>query len=291
MEEIRNLPQDILPGNDFFPGEVIIHDYTADADVLKGRSILHTHAISLVISGEKIMHFAEKTVVANNSEFHFLSAGNCLASIVLAKQNIFRSILIFFDDEVLGDFYNKYADRVKVGPTFDEKHQPYISILKDEFTRNYITSLEIILNQNTVLSKQMKQVKFEELMLYLLEAHPEKILSFKPYRKNSSDDMELKRIIESNILNNLTLDELAFLCNVSLSTFKRRFLKVYGMAPNKWFIQRRMELAANLLTNHNEPPSEVFHKVGYENHSSFSQSFKQVFGKTPRDYQSERLAD
>ncbi|WP_374755933.1 helix-turn-helix domain-containing protein [Emticicia agri] len=90
-------------------------------------------------------------------------------------------------------------------------------------------------------------------------------------------------------MNNLTLEELAFLCNTSLSTFKRRFMKLYGMPPNKWILQRRMEKAAHLLKNYHIRTSEVFYQVGYENHSSFSQSFKHTFGKTPKEYQTQLL--
>ncbi|MHA4808075.1 helix-turn-helix domain-containing protein [Flavitalea flava] len=53
-------------------------------------------------------------------------------------------------------------------------------------------------------------------------------------------------------------------------------------------MQRRMEIAAHLLRNDNEKPSEVYFKVGYENHSSFTQSFKQIFGITPKEYQLQK---
>ena len=97
-----------------------------------------------------------------------------------------------------------------------------------------------------------------------------------------------KSIFDRPDVENISLEELAFLCNVSLSTFKRRFVKIYGSAPNKWILQKRMELAKKLL-HHNEKPGEVFYKVGYENHSSFSQSFKQAFGITPKQFQMRQL--
>jgi AraC-like DNA-binding protein len=50
-----------------------------------------------------------------------------------------------------------------------------------------------------------------------------------------------------------------------------------------------MEMAKHLLQHYNEKPSEVFYKVGYENHASFSQSFKQAFGVTPKEYKIQQL--
>jgi AraC-like DNA-binding protein len=77
---------------------------------------------------------------------------------------------------------------------------------------------------------------------------------------------------------------------MSLSTFKRKFEKIYGMPPNKWILQQRMELARNLLLHSHEKPSDVYHKVGYENHSSFSQAFKQYHGVTPKSLQPQKVA-
>ena len=290
--EIFNLPFDIFPGTEIQPEEIIIHEYAVRKGSMKDRSILHTNAISLVLQGEKTMHFAEKTVEANDNEIHFLSAGNCLASIDLTKQEIFRSILIFFTNKVLTEFCLKYDLFVSL-----QKRQkaitpePFVSFRKDDFIRNYISSLQLLLNGTQSISVEMKRLKFGELMLYLLEKHPLAILSFQATQKTNSVDVNLRKVVETNITNNLSVEELAFLCNVSVSTFKRRFAEIYGTSPNKWLFKQRMEIAARLLHHHNEKPGEVFYKVGYENHSSFSQSFKQAFGITPKGYQAQHLND
>ena len=288
--DVYNLPNDIFSDKSFLSDPIIIYDYEAKMGAFKGKSVLHRNAISLVIKGEKTIHFAEKLVNIYENEFHFLSSGNCLASMDLSKQAVFKSILIFFNDDVLTDFYVKYAKLVNPIKTIAQlSHSPYISLTKDEFVYHYIDSLSLMLKNQKPVSQAMKLLKFEELMLYLLEKYPKTILSFRPERKNNFDDIALKKVVEVNVMNNLTLEELAFLCNTSLSTFKRRFIKLYGISPNKWILQRRMEKAAHLLKNYRIRPSEVFYQVGYENHSSFSQSFKHIFGKTPKEYQTQLL--
>jgi AraC-like DNA-binding protein len=135
----------------------------------------------------------------------------------------------------------------------------------------------------------MKQLKFEELMLHILEKFPARLLSFQNTKNRDFNDLEIRKAVEANILSNINLQDLAFLCNMSLSTFKRKFVKMYGSPPNKWMLQKRMEAARDLLLVHGEKPGEIFYKVGYENHSSFTQSFKQTFGQTPRDFQLQHL--
>jgi AraC-like DNA-binding protein len=51
-----------------------------------------------------------------------------------------------------------------------------------------------------------------------------------------------------------------------------------------------MELATALLKTGGEKPSEIYFKVGYESHSSFTHSFKQVFGLTPTEYRENLFA-
>jgi AraC-like DNA-binding protein len=287
---ITNLPWDIFPGETGSDERIIIHSYSAMKGSLKGKSILHTNAISLVIQGEKTMHFANKVLNITSNEIHFLSAGNCLASVNLSRMEIFRSILIFFTDKALFDFYAKYAPLTKkVNRQNGAGSQPFVLFEKDPFIINFIESLEYMLREKKLLSPEMRQLKFEELMLYLLEKSPDSILSFRPSERKDLNDLEIKKVMEMNITNSITVEELAFLCNISLSTFKRRFADIYGTSPNKWILHRRIEQAKHLLLHHREKPGEVYFKVGYENHSSFSQAFRQIVGMTPSEFQFKEL--
>jgi len=282
---VHNLPQDIFSNKKDAEDDLIFHNYAATVGSFKGRSILHKNAISLVISGEKTMHFTDTVVHISDDEFHFLSAGNCLASVSLSKKDIFRSILIFFDNKVLTDFYLKHSKSIdQLKKRIKVKSEGYVSFQKDKFIYNFIDSLLFLFESNERMSHEMKSLKFEELLLYLLEKYPQKILAFRSSNSKDLDDLEIRKAVEANVAQPINLEELAFLCNVSLSTFKRRFQKIYGTSPSKWMLQRKMEIAKNLLAHHHEKPSEVYRKVGYENHSSFAQSFKQIYGVTPREF-------
>lgn len=288
---VHHLPQDIFQNKKDANESLIFHNYSATVGSFKGRSILHKNAISLVISGEKTMHFANTTVNIQDDEFHFLSAGNCLASVSLSKKDIFRSILVFFDNKVLTDFYLKHAVAIdSLRKKFKIKSEGYVPFEKDKFIYNYIDSLTLLFQSTSRMSLEMKRLKFEELMLYLLEKYPQKVLSFQSSQGKDFDDLEIRKAVEVNVTNPISLEELAFLCNVSLSTFKRRFQKIYGTSPSKWMLQRKMEIARDLLQHHREKPSEVYQKIGYENHSSFAQSFKQTYGLTPKEFQLQQLA-
>src|SRR3954469_25990150 len=99
MIDITNLPQDIFPSAKKLDN-IIFHSYSAPVGSFKGKSILQMNSISLVLSGEKTLLFADKSVFIKDDEFHFLSAGHCLASMQLSDKKIFSSILIFFDNKI-----------------------------------------------------------------------------------------------------------------------------------------------------------------------------------------------
>ena len=118
--------------------------------------------------------------------------------------------------------------------------------------------------QSLAFTRAFKEIKLEELLLYLLQSDPEKLLSLKSGSRDE-EELQLKKAVESNIGSTVTLEELAFLCNCSLSTFKRKFNKIYQMPPQKWLIQQKMILAARLLSHANETAGTVYQQVGYEN--------------------------
>ncbi|HZE84788.1 MAG TPA: AraC family transcriptional regulator [Puia sp.] len=288
--DIFRLPEDIFPGRSMADESIILHEYTSAGGPFKGRGILHMNAVSFVIQGEKTMRFAERTVNTGANEFHFLSSGNCLVSMDLPVKEVFRSILLFFDNRVLADFYSKYhhlISAIRGVRTFSR--EGYLSFRKDGFIHNYMESLRLLLQSGKPAPAEMRLLKFEELMLHLLERYPASILSFQPDQEKDPEDFQLRKAVESNITSNITVEELAFLCNLSLSTFKRRFEKIYGSSPSRWILLRKMEIAKDLLLHANEKPGEVWHKIGYETHSSFTQSFKQIYGLTPRDFQQQKL--
>ncbi len=82
--------------------------------------------------------------------------------------------------------------------------------------------------------------------MILLEKFPvEFVQIFKP--DSVSKDNMLRQIVEKNILNKLTLNELAFLSNRSLAKFKPDFEKEYGVSPGKYIRERKLDIAAHAI--------------------------------------------
>jgi len=290
--------KNILIPDDFFqnatPGKtydsISIIQYSSFKESSKVRVTLNQNVFAFLREGSKTVSYFDKCEQVHSAKFALLSAGNCLMSEKRAAENgEYKSTMFLFDNTVLASFFLKYPHLLSANVKDANQDIPFIIFRKDDFINNFITSLDLISASGQEISAEMKRLKFEELMLYLCGLYPEHIVNFRTSAREAREDYELRKAVESNLENNITVEELAFLCNTSVSTFKRRFVKIYGSSPNKWMIQKRMEMAANLLKHGNEKPSDIYYKVGYENLSSFIQSFKQVYGVTPKEYQSQSL--
>lgn len=95
-----------------------------------------------------------------------------------------------------------------------------------------------------------------------------------------------KKTVESKIHSNLKLEEIAFLCNMSLSTFKRHFIKEYQISPGKWLQDKRLQKAKKMLETADLKPSDIYLDFGYNNLSNFSIAFKNKFGTNPSEINS-----
>lgn len=264
---------------------VSILSYKIKTGNIKSQIQLHQNLFSFLLEGEKTVYYAGTQVSIKPGKFLLLSAGNCLMSEkIAANGGSYRSMLIFFDNTILTDFFTRHPEIP--GGKFDKKLDvPFLQFEKDAYLVNYIASLDLMLAAKKTVSEDMGKIKLEELLFYLSEFYPGQIKKLRSVSQQAEDDILIRHAVTANINNNITVEELAFLCNTSLSTFKRRFARIYGSSPYKWLLEKRMQKAAQMLKNRKHKASDIYYEMGFENLSSFIQSFKQVYGITPRQYQ------
>ena len=94
------------------------------------------------------------------------------------------------------------------------------------------------------------------------------------------DEIVIKNISDPDFSN----DQLAELLYVSKSTLNRKFKGLLNTSPNEYIRNKRLILAAKLLTEGSLRINEVCYKVGFETPSYFIKCFKNYFGKLPTEY-------
>ena len=135
-----------------------------------------------------------------------------------------------------------------------------------------------------MVSEELLKLKLKEIILLLAKTDNAAAIRDLLSRLFNKADIDFKQVIEANIYNNLSLDELALLCNMSLSTFKREFDKNYDSSPAKYIRKRKLAKAAELLKNTNNRISDVAYDCGFSDLSHFSKSFQKAYQLSPTDY-------
>jgi AraC-like DNA-binding protein len=258
-----------------------IYNYESAQEISKQQIILNKNTFSFLQEGTKEVFFDNSSYSINNSQFLLMKSGHCLMTEKLSNiQEYYRSVLFFFSNEAVLKFIRKF----ELNPTSAKTYYSTYSFSYDSFIRRFVNSLLDISKLSKSIQKNILDAKFEEIMLYLIEFEGVDFL-YSLISNSDNQSQKLIQTIESNKLNKLTIKELSFLCNMSVSTFKRKFEKSYAMSPIKWFQDKRLEQAAYLLKQDNKRPSDIYIEMGYENLSNFITAFKTKFGVTPKQYQ------
>lgn len=272
---IQNVP-DIYLQNSVDKPDVFVYDFRMTSDVVKSKTDLSMHMFSFLQVGRKQVHFSDTSVAVNKSQSLLLKKGNCLWTELLDQEEIYNCKLLFFSDNQLTEF-------LKSQPTNNNAtsyKNPYFIIENDEYLSSFITSISTIIDKKSNFSKRILEVKFEEIMLYLIDKYGINFINFL-HSLTTDKSSKFQKVIKNSVYSNLKLEEIAFLCNMSLSTFKRRFTEEFNETPGKWIKNKRLQKAKEILEDGNSKPSDIYLDFGYNNLSNFSSAFKSKFGFSP----------
>ena len=90
--------------------------------------------------------------------------------------------------------------------------------------------------------------------------------------------------IDAYLDQNLKLENLAKLLDMSQFHFSRLFKQSIGLSPYQYLIQQRVERAKQLLKQTKHPITEIAFLCGFNSHSHLSKQFRQATGMTPKAY-------
>jgi len=93
--------------------------------------------------------------------------------------------------------------------------------------------------------------------------------------------IDLVDFMEKNFLQTLSMDEFASYSGRSLATFKRDFKKISVQSPQKWLIEKRLQVAHDLIKIGHKKVSDIYLDVGFKNLSHFSSAYKKMYGQPP----------
>jgi len=125
------------------------------------------------------------------------------------------------------------------------------------------------------------------LCIHLVRAHSSFAALALEAPRGGLADWQLRRVTQymrEHLAEEIGLDELAALVNLSRFHFCTAFRKATGQTPHNWLMILRIEEARRLLETPALAVTDVALAVGYQTPSSFAAAFRKLVGTTPSAY-------
>lgn len=199
----------------------------------------------------------------------------------------FEAVVIYFYPEVLREIY---AHELPPFALEDAKAVPPQRVVGNELIEKFMEGLFIYFENEALMDEELARLKIKELVLILLKSNyfDGVVQFFKGLfsPKNAS----LRQIVENNLYNNLSVEQLAFLSHQSVSSFKRRFKEAFGESPARYIKEQRLQEAARRLRYEDSSISNIAYDCGFQDPSTFSTLFSARFGRSPRDFRLSQIS-
>lgn len=88
----------------------------------------------------------------------------------------------------------------------------------------------------------------------------------------------------------LDVPALARIAHVSEAHFTRVFRATFGETPHRYLQRRRVERAMFLLRESERSVTDICMEVGFGSLGTFSRTFREIVGKSPREYRKSAVA-
>lgn len=189
----------------------------------------------------------------------------------------------FYPDVLKAIYYNdlpKFLNITNTGLPGIDMAKVESNLLIDKFIQEFL----VYFDNPDLISSDLLELKLKEIILLLYNSPNGDAIKVILLNLFSPQQYSLQQIVETHLYQNITVEELATLCNMSASTFKREFKKYFNNSPANYIRERKMIKAKELIKQTDLRVSEIAEKCGFEDVSHFSNTFFKFFGKYPTFY-------
>jgi AraC-like DNA-binding protein len=151
-------------------------------------------------------------------------------------------------------------------------------------------SLFIALTDNNVQCIKLLKAQILVLLNIICVEYPVDTLAgfFSPLRYcHSKNGVNFKDVVLQNKNKVFKVCELAAATLMSRASFRRKFVRVFGMTPQDWITQERVKYIEFMLKYETIPLNQVAQQAGFFSVREFYGYCKKMFGKTAKEIRKE----
>ncbi|PZQ76896.1 MAG: AraC family transcriptional regulator, partial [Flavobacterium johnsoniae] len=157
-------------------------------------------------------------------------------------------------------------------------------INNDFLIQKYIEGLLFYFENPSLINEDILVLKLKEIILLLSQTQNAEAVQIILSQLFSPTTYTFKQVIEANLFSQLTIEQLAEQNNLSVSSFKREFAKLYNDSPANYIKNKRLEKAAQLLRVSDQRITDIAFDCGFNDLANFTKSFSDKYNVTPTNY-------
>lgn len=264
------VPQELHSHKRFSSNSMIMIDFVQRGNTFNRSVYFQKDCLIFVKEGEKEMKDLHQSFLVKKHQALFVPMGSYAFSNI-SKNNLYHSVLFFFEKNLLMQFAQKYCTGKEI------ESQSFCFFEESERIEHFSRGLELW----GELSEDMMEIKAQELLLLLLKENKEGFLPFLYKildRKNTlMEDLEVKDFLQ--------VKDMAREVKLETSIFSKKFKEESGISPKEWMDKKRLSKARFMLQFEGKNIQEVAYELDFGSPSWFIKRFKDYYGMTPKQFQ------
>ena len=270
-----------------FLGSTGIKKYGLDKN---GNVSQENHYHNLLEIG--ICRWGNGNIILKNQEFDYADGTlivippNYSHRIVSTKEKCFWEFIYLNPAEFLSDYMESWKVKELVGKISSRpivKRQSEISL----FARELDCLMDQIRIQESGYKNCIKGLIYT-LFMEIIKVNSQAFYDEEPVCKGKQDKLEKLQkamcYVEEHYAEEIKVSDIAEAAYISETYLRKLFAENYNMTPIQYVDFTRIHAACRILQREVVTISDVAHRVGFGNMSTFIRNFKSVTGKTPKLY-------
>jgi AraC-like DNA-binding protein len=199
-------------------------------------------------------------------------------------------VIVNFHPDILKRIYERELPVLLQQPKNPISNKSCEQFNNDFLIQKYIEGVLFYFENPSFVNDDILILKLKEIMLLLSQTRNAEAIQIILSQLFSPTTYTFKQIIEAHLFSQMTIEELAQQNNLSVSSFKREFAKLYNDTPANYMKNKKLERAAGLLLMSDERVTDIAFACGFNDLANFSKSFFDRYNTTPTNYRLNQSA-
>ena len=244
------------------------HDFDKITIFIKGN-------VNYMVEGKSYELIPYDIVLVKHNDIHRLIVDN---------STVYERIIVYISPNFINAYQTDSYDLSYCFQKAEEEHSNVLRIpsLERSSLFRFITQLEKSFSDDGYAAGLYRQVLFLEFMIHLNRAARKNRLEFIDTDNCNVKVLDILRYINENLGRDLSIDHLADTFYISKYYMMRLFKQETGYTMGRYISQKRLLLAKDLILS-GVPSTQACFDCGFKDYSTFSRSYKALFGESPRE--------